>query len=82
MPRYYFHLEDHPSDPDPEGTELVDVNAARREAMRYAAELLRTLEADHFVQHGPVLIRVTDENEQKIAVIEIRDRLASAGKEQ
>ena len=80
MPRYYFHLEDHPSDPDPEGAELADLDAARYEAMRYVSELLRTLKADHLVRNGPVLVRVTDENNDEVALLEIRDKLASNGK--
>jgi hypothetical protein len=77
MPRYFFHLEDHPSDPDPEGTDLVDVNGARREALHYAAELLKTLEPDHLIRHGPVLVRVVDDEGRDVAAIEVRDRLAA-----
>lgn len=40
MPRYYFHVEDGQSYTDLQGTELDDLQAARREAVRFAGSLL------------------------------------------
>jgi hypothetical protein len=76
MPRYFFNVEDHPSEPDLEGTEVADLEASRREAMRYAAELLQSVKPDHFVRNGPLLIRVADESGHEVIVLEIRDKLA------
>jgi hypothetical protein len=41
MPRYFFHLEDHQTIIDHEGTELPDLGAARDEAVVMSAEILR-----------------------------------------
>lgn len=40
MPRYFFNVHDGSDLPDPEGTELADLDAARKYAVRYAACLL------------------------------------------
>ena len=41
MPLYHFNLADGSFDPDPEGTELANVNEARAEAVRYAGAIMR-----------------------------------------
>jgi hypothetical protein len=41
MPRYYFHVEDHHTTFDEEGVELRDIEAARREALKAAGDMLR-----------------------------------------
>jgi hypothetical protein len=41
MPRYHFNLSDGRSIPDLEGSELPDLASARREAARYAGQLLQ-----------------------------------------
>ncbi len=41
MPRFYFHVHDGRDVPDPYGVELPDQEAARREAIRAAGEMLR-----------------------------------------
>ena len=40
MIRYFFNLADGGYDPDLEGTEFPDVASARREAVRFASEVL------------------------------------------
>ena len=40
MPRYFFHVHDGTSVRDLEGTELPDINAAKRDAVRLAAGVL------------------------------------------
>ncbi len=40
MPRYYFHVYDGIALQDHEGTELADLNAARKEALQVADGLL------------------------------------------
>ena len=41
MPLFYFHVEDDRTVLDQEGTELPDLEAARREAITTAGEMLR-----------------------------------------
>ena len=40
MPRYFFHTADGFRERDTEGTELLSLNAARREAVRFAGAVL------------------------------------------
>ena len=41
MPRFYFNVDDDRTTLDQEGTELPDIETARREAVTVAAEVLR-----------------------------------------
>lgn len=60
MPRFFFHVEDGEVFTDLQGTELRDLNAAREEAVRFAAALLRD-QADKFWDTSEWRIRVTNE---------------------
>lgn len=60
MPRYFFHVEDGDSFPDLQGTELDDLAAARREAVRFAGALLADQPED-FWGNGEWTMRVDDE---------------------
>ena len=60
MPRFHFNVEDGQPIPDPEGTVLPDIEAARREAVRLAGRLLD----DHpteFWDRGEWCVVVTDD---------------------
>jgi hypothetical protein len=41
MPRYHFNVHDGTDHPDLQGTELDDVPAARKHAVRYFGEMLQ-----------------------------------------
>lgn len=59
MPRYFFHVCDGEDFVDLQGTELADLTAARREAVRFAGSLL----AEHhekFWSTGEWRMRVAD----------------------
>ncbi|MET0373154.1 MAG: hypothetical protein ABW128_02725 [Rhizorhabdus sp.] len=43
MPRYYFDIIDGEDFPDVRGSEWPDLAAARREAVRYSAEVLKEM---------------------------------------
>jgi hypothetical protein len=43
MPRYHFNIVDSVSQPDPEGSDLVDLAQVRREALRLSGEVLREM---------------------------------------
>jgi hypothetical protein len=62
MPRYFFHVMDGVTYPDREGTDLLNLLEARREAVRYAGALLLK-EAETFWATGEWNMRVTDEND-------------------
>jgi hypothetical protein len=60
MPRYYFHVKDGHDSPDLEGTELPDLEAARRAAVTMSGELLRDGVQDSLWEGHPWEIMVTD----------------------
>jgi hypothetical protein len=59
MPRYHFHVRDQQTPPDADGTELLDVEAARVEAVRLSGELLKH-HAETFWNEGEWSLEVTD----------------------
>jgi hypothetical protein len=59
MPRYHFHVADGHDYPDLQGTELADLPAARREALRFTGALLNDLKRD-FWNGEDWAMRVTD----------------------
>jgi len=62
MARYFFHVADGRDYPDLQGTELANLDAARKEALRFASTLLG--EADErFWASGEWHMRVTDETD-------------------
>lgn len=62
MPRYFFHVCDGEDFVDLQGTELPDLTAARREALRFAGSLLAE-QHDRFWATGEWRMRVTDERD-------------------
>lgn len=75
MPRYFLHIDELATDPD--GTELPDLEAARREAMLSAREMLAEwiiLGADDI----PTRIVITDEEGTILGVVHFRDVLPRA----
>jgi hypothetical protein len=60
VPRYFFHVHDMQTRPDMEGLELPDLTAAKVEAVRSSAEMLK----DHaltFWNVGEWSFEVTDD---------------------
>lgn len=60
MPRYFFHVEDGQVFSDLQGTELPDLGAARREAVRFAGALLAD-QPEAFWGTGEWKMRVSDD---------------------
>lgn len=59
MPRFYFHVRAGRERLDEEGTELPDLQAARREALRFVGDML-TSEPDDFTLSGMWSLDVAD----------------------
>lgn len=77
MPRYHFHCEDGRRLPDPEGTVLPSDDAAKLEAVRVMAELLR--EDPHlFWAHECFRLTVTDDTNLTLFVLELNSVTAPA----
>lgn len=60
MPRYFFHVSDGMVSPDLDGTELLNIEAARVEAVKFAGALLRD-RPEAFWRADEWVMRVTDE---------------------
>jgi len=75
VPRYFLHVDE--LDTDPEGTELPDLEAARREAILAAREML----AEWIIlgaEDIPTRIVITDEAGTILALVRMRDVLPRA----
>jgi hypothetical protein len=75
LPRYFLHIGE--LDTDPEGTELPDIEAARREATLSAREML----AEWIIvgaEDIPTRIVITDAAGTALAVVYMRDVLPRA----
>lgn len=60
MPRYFFHIHHGRTEIDEVGTDLPDVEAAEREAVRLAGAVLLE-EADKIRRDGKLSLEVNDE---------------------
>ena len=75
MPRFFLHLDELGT--DSEGTELADLDAARREAVLVARELLAEW-IFHGIEAAQTKILITDENMKVLDVVRILDVLPRA----
>jgi hypothetical protein len=74
MPRYYFHLRNHHETIDEEGCDFADEEAARKEALATARELL----ADAIRRgenYPPEQIVIADATGREVATVNIKDVL-------
>lgn len=79
MPRYFFHRTDGDFDPDREGTELPDLNAARLEAIHYAAATVK----DHPIEvwsPTPFRVEVSDDTGMLLSTVIILEIEAPAAR--
>lgn len=60
MPRYYFGSVDGHREPDPEGLDLPDLDAARAMAARYTGDVLKSDPAQVW-HNGQWRVEVTDD---------------------
>jgi hypothetical protein len=60
VPRFHFNITDGDYRADPNGTELFDLAACRKEAAGFVAELLKHGRGD-FWKTGELILDVTDE---------------------
>jgi hypothetical protein len=77
VPRYYFHTEDSRQWSDRDGVDLPDPAAARREAVRALAEMLRE-RSDAFWDEGLLRMRVADGTGLTLFLIEVVATVAPA----
>ena len=72
MPRYFFHRTDGGISIDREGTDLPDLDSARKEAILFAAETLR--DQPGWATSGELRVDVTDINDVALVTVVIAAR--------
>jgi hypothetical protein len=65
VPRYYFHIKDDVTTLDREGTNLADLDAARKEAVGLSGEVLRDGAHLSLWSGSPWVLWVTDQPEDQ-----------------
>jgi hypothetical protein len=75
VPRFFLHIGE--LDTDPEGTDLPDLNAARREAMLGAREMLAEWIL-HAKEDIATRIIIADAHSNVLAVVQMSDLLPRA----
>jgi hypothetical protein len=73
MPRYYFHLHDDMDVPDPEGTELPNVEAALASAMAQGRQMAGDLVKEEGRLHLSHRIDIEDALHSVLDTVLIRD---------
>jgi hypothetical protein len=71
MPRYFFHIDDHPSERDTEGVDLEDDAAARQEALGYLAQIVEDDIIGISPHHLPLRVRVKDDHGRPVTCFTI-----------
>ena len=59
MSRYHFNLHDHRFVPDPEGSELPNLEMAKRQAIKLAASIL-SVRPEEFLESSEWRVEVTN----------------------
>lgn len=70
MPRFFFHVHDHSSSPDRDGTELPDFEIMQIEAVRLVGGLLRE-QGYGSSPVSPLSVEVADENGMCVFRVEV-----------
>ena len=65
MPRYFFDIKDGRDFPDLQGSVFIDLAAARIEAVRYAAEMLKEM-PERFWNCEEWMMTVSNQNRQML----------------
>jgi hypothetical protein len=70
MPRYFFHTEDGQCFPDEIGTELANLAAAQREAVKILGQLIKD-DPDLFLQTEAFRVIIQDETGLTLYLIDV-----------
>jgi hypothetical protein len=77
MPRYFFDIVDGKDFPDLQGSEFADLFAARMEAVRYSAEVLREM-PERFWNNEKWTMTVSDADRIPLFTLKFLAEVASA----
>jgi len=79
MPRYYFDAQDGAQFCDPDGTELPNFAAAKREAYKILCQLLPGKEA-HVLESGTFTLTLSDEDRLVLMTLDVATTLSPAAR--
>jgi len=77
MPRYFFHIDNGEFVPDPTGTELPDLDAARLEAVRAAGEMIIEAKESFWEHQTPWNMHVTDGGRRLLFTLQFATKVPS-----
>lgn len=77
MPRYHFHIDNGQFVPDPHGTELPDLAAARIEAVRAAGEMINDAGVSFWEHKAPWNMHVTDAAHRLLFTLQFGAKVSS-----
>jgi hypothetical protein len=77
MPHYFFHVDNGEFVPDESGTELPDLDAARREAVRAAGEMIDDAQQTFWEHLLPWNMHVTDGQHRLLFTLEFGAKVPS-----
>ncbi|MGH6963684.1 MAG: DUF6894 family protein [Phenylobacterium sp.] len=77
MPKFFFHTEDGRCQQDEQGTDLIDVHAARNEAVVILAEVLKD-DPEEFWKDRSFKLTVTDARGLTLYILDVSAVASSA----
>ncbi|MDG4895536.1 hypothetical protein P9272_18360 [Mesorhizobium sp. WSM4976] len=77
MPIFHFHVDNGEFNPDDQGVDLPDLDAARQEAVRAAGEMINDSK-QHFWEHmTPWIMNVTDDQDRLLFTLQFVAKVPS-----
>ena len=77
MPRYFFHVDNGKFIADQSGTELPDLAAARREAVRSAGQMIDDTQQSFWEHMTPWNMHVTDSDDRLLFTLSFSTKIPS-----
>ncbi|WP_141245109.1 hypothetical protein [Mesorhizobium sp. WSM3860] len=77
MPRYFFHVDNGEFIPDQAGIDLPDLNAARREAVRAAGQMIDDSQQSFWEHMTPWNMHVTDDDSRLLFTLQFGAKVPS-----
>ncbi|MEZ2330661.1 hypothetical protein AB6802_13145 [Mesorhizobium sp. RCC_202] len=77
MPNYYFHVDNGEFSPDTDGVDLPDLNAAYREAVRAAGEIINESNRSFWEHMMPWMMNVTDDENRLLFTLQFSAKVPS-----
>ncbi|RWD73286.1 hypothetical protein [Mesorhizobium sp.] len=77
MPIFHFHVDNGEFNPDDEGVDLPDLDAARQEAVRAAGEMINDSKQSFWEHMTPWIMNVTDDQNRLLFTLQFAAKVPS-----